>query len=77
MGTGSGIELVSVRIGGSAGDINRDGSVDSVDLGILVDQWLGAPSSPSADIAPDGGDGIVNFLDYAVLAGHWLEGVGP
>jgi hypothetical protein len=40
---------------------------------LLADQWLSSSGDPSADIAPDGGDGIVNFQDYAVLAGHWME----
>jgi hypothetical protein len=56
------------------GDITGDKTVDYADLMLLVDQWLSSPGDPSADIAPDGGDGIVNFQDYAVLAGHWMEG---
>jgi hypothetical protein len=53
-----------------------EGTVDFKDLGILIGQWLQSPGIPSADIAPSpNGDGIVNFLDFAVLAQHWLEGV--
>jgi len=54
------------------GDINGDNNVDYEDLIILASQWLQPPSEPSADIAPQGSpDGIVNFLDFAVLAGNW------
>ena len=34
----------------------------------VAGQWLGGPAVPSADIAPAVGDGVVNFLDFAVLA---------
>ena len=61
-----------------AGDISKDGSVDIYDLGIMAGQWLSVPAIPSADIAPPpSGDGIVNFLDFALFSQHWLEGVGP
>jgi hypothetical protein len=45
-----------------------------VDYAILASQWLQAPSVPSADIAPLGGDGIVNILDLGALADNWLAG---
>lgn len=50
-------------------DFNDDGSVDLEDLAILAGCWLG--SEPSVDIAPPGGDGIVNFLDFARFAEDW------
>jgi hypothetical protein len=62
------------------GDITGNGSVGLDDLKELAEQWLQMQPSGnfSADIAPQpDGDGIVNFLDYAVLAGHWLESVEP
>ena len=52
------------------GDITGDGYVDMADATILAAQWLGAPAIPSADIAPPGGDGKVNFLDFALLANN-------
>ncbi len=48
------------------GDFNYDGSVDYEDLATLAGYWL--DYDPLADIAPEGGDGIVNFLDYAEWA---------
>jgi hypothetical protein len=58
------------------GDITGDGAVDSADLMLLAQQWLSQPGNPSADVAPAASsEGIVNFVDYAVLAGHWLEGI--
>jgi serine protease len=47
-------------------DFNYDGVVDFEDLGTLSDNWL--DYDPLVDIAPDGGDGIINFLDYAEWA---------
>jgi len=56
-------------------DFNSDRQVDLGDLLILKNYWL--DSDPTLDIAPSGGDGVVNFLDFAVFAEHWLEGTGP
>lgn len=53
-------------------DISLDGVIDIADLLIMVDQWLSEPRYPSADIAPNGGDGIVNSEDFAALASVWL-----
>jgi hypothetical protein len=55
-----------------AADINKDCVVDAVDYTILASQWRQEPGIPSADIAPPGGDGIVNEKDLAVLADTWL-----
>jgi hypothetical protein len=54
-------------------DLDGTGDVDFGDFAILTSQWLQAPGTPSADIAPATGDGIVNFLDVAVFADYWLE----
>ena len=53
-------------------DINGDGNVNLVDFAILASQWLQAPGVPSADIAPLGGDDIVDGLDLGVLTDNWL-----
>jgi unsaturated rhamnogalacturonyl hydrolase len=45
--------------------------VDFDDLKILTDNWLG--DEPAADIFPPGGDGVINFLDFAELAQDWLK----
>jgi subtilisin family serine protease len=53
-------------------DLNLDGLVDSLDLDIMLLQWLKPPAVPSADIEPQpNGDGIVNFFDFATLAEYW------
>ena len=51
------------------GDLSGDGLVDFEDLKILTGVWL--LDAPVADIAPLGGDGIVNCLDFAKLAQDW------
>ena len=38
-------------------------------LKMLTDYWL--DYEPSIDIAPYGGDGIINFLDFAKFAESW------
>lgn len=57
----------------NAADINRSGRVDMEDFALLAAQWLAAPKSPSADIAPPGGDGLVDFLDLIELFNNWLN----
>ena len=54
---------------GIAGDFAAPVGVDFIDLSIFAEQWL--LETLPWDIAPDGGDGIVNFLDWAVFAGGW------
>jgi hypothetical protein len=56
-----------------AGDFNNDKKVDIGDLKILARYWL--QNEPEVDIAPAGGDGTVNFLDYAIFAASWLKGL--
>ncbi|MCJ7778358.1 MAG: hypothetical protein MUP16_08605, partial [Sedimentisphaerales bacterium] len=52
-----------------AGDFVYPDGVDFYDLAVLTDQWL--LEKLSYDIAPYGGDGIINFLDWAVFANDW------
>ncbi len=54
---------------GIRGDLDVDGTVDVVDLGIMAGEWR--TSGVLADIEPAGGDGIVNLEDFAVLASNW------
>jgi hypothetical protein len=51
------------------GDFDSDCYVDLTDFAIFANQWL--LEKLSADIAPGKGDGIVNFIDYAVFADGW------
>ncbi|MHC4363236.1 MAG: hypothetical protein ACYSTZ_10435, partial [Planctomycetota bacterium] len=57
-----------------AADFASDCIVDLKDLSILGSQWQQPPGSPSADIAPEPGDGIVDWRDFAALADSWLAG---
>lgn len=64
--------ISSGSVWAAAGDIDSSGTTDGNDLEILVNQWLQSPGTPSADIAPESGvDGVVNFLDFALLAKDW------
>jgi len=58
-------------------DIAPEGGNDVIDGGdilLFFQQWLQFGAS-YADTTPDGGDGIVNLLDYAALADNWLAGL--
>ena len=54
--------------GGSVptGDLNGDGIINSIDLGILLNAW--GASGSSADL---NGNGIVDSADIAVLLSNW------
>jgi hypothetical protein len=52
-----------------AGDLNLDCGVDFVDFGMMCEDWL--LEELSADVGPNGGDGFVNFLDWAIFADGW------
>jgi hypothetical protein len=51
------------------GDITCPDVVDSSDLLVLCNNWLS--EGLSTDVWPEGGDGLVNFLDWAILADAW------
>lgn len=51
------------------GDFNKDEDIDIEDLQILLTYWL--KDRPSIDIYPNGGDGIINFLDFAKFVNIW------
>jgi hypothetical protein len=59
------------------GDFDCDQRVNFIDMAILASQWLNMPGYPSADIAPQVPDGIVDMLDLDVFIQHWLEGTMP
>jgi serine protease len=52
-------------------DFNFDGVVNFKDLRTLVYSWL--MDDPLVDIAPAGGDGIINFLDFAKCSESWNQ----
>jgi hypothetical protein len=58
---------------GPVADFTGDCIVDLKDLSILGSQWQQAPGSPSADVAPEPADGVVDGLDLNVLMDSWLE----
>jgi hypothetical protein len=65
--------LVEVTI---PGDVNGDGVVNILDVGVIAVHWLQAvpPSAPpelaNADVNDDG---VINILDVGVIAVHWLQ----
>lgn len=53
----------------ASADFNTDGIVDIADLTDMSLWWLS--DNGDYDVAPPGGNGIVNFEDFAVLAEQW------
>ena len=54
-------------------DLDGNRTVDYDDVAMLSRQWGTAGAfEPSADIAPDGGDGLVDRADLSVLIEQWL-----
>jgi hypothetical protein len=51
------------------GDFGCPDGVDGIDLGVLCEEWLLVELS--SDVWPEGGDGFVNFLDWAIFADGW------
>ncbi len=58
----------------SQSDIDCDYEVGRDDLGYLCDEWL--MNEISLDIAPPGGDGTFDFLDWAAFADAWYSQFG-
>jgi len=56
------------------GDFLCPDGVDMRDFAVLAAQWGQPPAEPSADIAPNGGDNIVDRFDLAALVDNWLAG---
>ncbi len=53
-------------------DLNRDGSINLLDLYLFGNEWL--TSEPIwADIQPERGDGQVNFADFSLCGRNWLD----
>lgn len=55
---------------GGGGDFYRSGKVDVADLKMFAEHWLSPVIWLLSDIAADG---VVNFKDYAGLAGRWRD----
>jgi hypothetical protein len=66
----SGQQYYSLIVSGqSHADLNSDTTLNIADLNLLTNYWLS--SEASVDIAPPGGDGIINLLDLEILLTHW------
>ena len=67
---GTATEGADYLLRGACGyDYDANGSVDSADLKILLDNWL----ADTPDMLDIGGDGAVTFADFAVLALEYID----
>lgn len=59
------------------GDINGDCVVDVSDCRLMTDAWMSEYDDPDwnpvCDLAPVGGDGIIDSRDFSALSTHWLK----
>ncbi|MBN2272394.1 MAG: PhoPQ-activated pathogenicity-related family protein [Sedimentisphaerales bacterium] len=53
-------------------DFDQDADIDLIDLDTFANQWLATAPSP-ADVAPKGGDRMVNFYDFTACAQNWSK----
>lgn len=56
-------------------DLFHDGTIDTTDLMFFIDGWLYSGCSQLnnyCERADINRDGVVNLVDYSLLAGHWL-----
>ena len=51
------------------GDFGCPDDVDGIDLGVVCEEWLF--EELLWDVWPEGGDGFLNFLDWAIFADGW------
>jgi len=51
-------------------DFDESGVYDFGDVVVLTQNWL--KNRPDIDIAPPGGDGVINCIDFSALAELWL-----
>jgi len=57
------------------GDVNRDGTVNGLDVSAIASAWL--TSGPIGSVSGDANfDGSVNGLDISLIAAHWLYSTG-
>ena len=55
---------------GEAGDLNDDGIVNGIDLGMLLGFWGPVGAFPAADLNRDG---LVNGVDLGLLLASWTQ----
>jgi hypothetical protein len=58
------------RASDPSGDFDSSDTIDFDDFALLAQYWL--ENEPSVDIAPSGGDCLIDYLDFKVLGDNWL-----
>ena len=75
----TGVRLGRVLEHAALTDQTGDGVAGLDDLRVLVEHWLAPcdPNHPGCDGLDFNGDGRVDLLDLAIMAGEWNAGAGP
>jgi hypothetical protein len=61
---------LSITIGYAVWDVNRDGSINVLDM-ISLSQHLGETGKPGWILQDVNGDGVINTLDMIIIGQHW------
>jgi hypothetical protein len=73
------VSALSIVTAPTPGDVEPDGDIDLDDLAAMAVSWLASTADSNydgfCDINDAAGDGIVNLLDFRVLAANWLAGL--
>lgn len=68
--TGPILELETI-LPASAVDFDGNGAIDIADLSFIIDHWHETGQGLTGDIAPLGGDGVIDILDLVELMKYW------
>ena len=64
----AGAAVRAARLAAGLGDLDGDGSVDGIDLGVVLGNWGACGFACAADLNDDGS---VNGIDLGILIGNW------
>jgi subtilisin family serine protease len=64
----AGAAVRAARLASGLGDLDGDGSVDGIDLGVVLGSWGACGFACAADLNDDG---AVNGIDLGILIGNW------
>ncbi len=64
----AGAAVRAARLAAGLGDLDGDGSVDGIDLGVVLGSWGACGFACAADLNDDG---AVNGIDLGILIGNW------
>ena len=74
MNSGGFVQDTLLETAGTCGDVNEDGAVDFMDVGLVARHWLYGDALADEWAADVNGDCSIDFMDVGLIARHWLYG---